>query len=52
MREQLYEMNVLIREYGYYGEGMRELVEETGKVVSGKLSGFEEFLRRIEFKLE
>jgi uncharacterized protein YbjT (DUF2867 family) len=52
MREQLYEMNVLIRDYGYYGEGMKGLVEETGKIVNGKLSGFEEFLRRIEFKLE
>jgi len=52
MRETLFEMYLLFRDYGYFGDGTREMVEETSKGVKGKLNSFEEFLRRNEFNLE
>jgi uncharacterized protein YbjT (DUF2867 family) len=52
MRDQLFEMYVLFRDYGYFGPRTKELVEQSGKEVKGKLSTLEEFLRKSEFKLE
>jgi uncharacterized protein YbjT (DUF2867 family) len=51
-REQLYEMWVLNREYGYYGQGQEEAVQWAKQQVVGELTGLEAFLRKNEFKLE
>ncbi|EUC35392.1 hypothetical protein COCCADRAFT_3413 [Bipolaris zeicola 26-R-13] len=51
-REQLYEMYVLFREYGYFGEGGEEEVTWAREQVKGEVTGLEGFLRRIEYKLE
>ncbi|EMD69420.1 hypothetical protein GGP41_004593 [Bipolaris sorokiniana] len=52
IREQLYEMNVLFRDYGYFGEGEEDEVAWARAQVKGEVTGLEEFLRRIEYKLE
>ncbi|CAO2649909.1 Nn.00g012010.m01.CDS01 [Neocucurbitaria sp. VM-36] len=52
MREQLYEMWVLSRDYGYYGEDMKEQVAWARDQAIGKLTGLEEFLRREKYTLE
>ncbi|CAI6335356.1 unnamed protein product [Periconia digitata] len=39
-------------EFGYFGPGQEELVNEAVKVVRGKLTTFEEFLERQPFTLE
>ncbi|KAF2247565.1 NAD(P)-binding protein [Trematosphaeria pertusa] len=51
-REQLFEMYLLFRDYGYYGENMKEQVEWAKAQARGKLTNLEEFLRKTEFKLE
>ncbi|ORY08646.1 hypothetical protein BCR34DRAFT_626138 [Clohesyomyces aquaticus] len=45
-REQLFEMFLLVRDYGYFGEGMDEQVEWAKKQVSGDLTSFEEYLKK------
>jgi uncharacterized protein YbjT (DUF2867 family) len=52
LREALYEMWVLVRDYGYYGENQRELVQWAKDQAKGKLTGLEEYLRRKDYKLE
>ena len=52
MREQLYEMYVWCREYGYFGPDMKEQVEWSQKQARGKLTSLEEFLKRVNYKLE
>ena len=52
LREQLYEMWVLNREYGYYGEGQKEAVQWAKEQAAGELTGLEAFLKKVEFKLE
>jgi uncharacterized protein YbjT (DUF2867 family) len=49
MREQLYEMWVLNREYGYYGPDMKELVTWASSQAKGELTNFETWLRREQF---
>ncbi|KAF2679865.1 NAD(P)-binding protein [Lentithecium fluviatile CBS 122367] len=51
-RDELFEMYLLVRDYGYFGEGMEEQVEEGKKGVRGKLNTLEEFLGKNDFKLE
>ncbi|KAI4952031.1 hypothetical protein J4E91_003493 [Alternaria rosae] len=51
-REQLYEMWVLNREYGYYGKGQEEAVQWAKEQAKGELTGLEAFLRKNDFKLE
>ncbi|KAK3079629.1 hypothetical protein LTS18_004376 [Coniosporium uncinatum] len=51
-REPLVEMHQFCDEFGYYGEGTREEVEETAKTARGKLTELEEYLRREPLKLE
>lgn len=52
MREQFFEMHLLFRDYGYFGEGMDELVKEGRKGVKTRLNTLEEFLRNNGFALE
>ncbi|RMZ68572.1 family transcriptional regulator [Pyrenophora seminiperda CCB06] len=52
LREALGEMWVLMREYGYYGEGEQELVKWAREQVEGELTGLEEFLRKSKFTLD
>jgi uncharacterized protein YbjT (DUF2867 family) len=52
MRDQLFEMWTLCRDYGYYGAGMQEEVEWAAGQARGKLTSLEEFLKKAEFKLE
>jgi len=52
MREPLYEMWVLNREYGYYGKDMKDLVEWAKSQAKGKLTGLEEWLRREKFSVD
>ena len=52
MKESLYEMWALNRDYGYYGKDMRALVQWARDQVDGELTGFEAFLRREEYALE
>jgi uncharacterized protein YbjT (DUF2867 family) len=51
-KEQLYEMWVLNRDYGYFGEGQKEAVQWAKEQAIGELTGLEAFLRKVEFKLE
>jgi uncharacterized protein YbjT (DUF2867 family) len=51
LRDALFEMWVLQRDYGYYGKGMREQVQWAKEQARGKLIGLEEFLRKNDFKL-
>jgi uncharacterized protein YbjT (DUF2867 family) len=52
LREALYEMWVLNREYGYYGLEQRGLVQWAKEQAKGELTGLEAFLRKVDFKLE
>jgi uncharacterized protein YbjT (DUF2867 family) len=52
LREQYYEMWLLIREYGYYGQGQKEAVQWAKEQAKGELTGLEAFLRKNDFKLE
>ncbi|KAG9194318.1 hypothetical protein G6011_04353 [Alternaria panax] len=50
-REQLYEMWVLNREYGYYGQEQQAAVQWAKEQAVGEITGLEGFLRKVEFKL-
>jgi uncharacterized protein YbjT (DUF2867 family) len=52
MREALYEMWVLNREYGYFGQEQKEDVQWAGEQAKGELTGLEAFLRKVDYKLE
>jgi uncharacterized protein YbjT (DUF2867 family) len=52
LREALYEMWVLNREYGYYGEGQREAVMWAKEQARGEVTGLEGFLRGVGYSLE
>jgi uncharacterized protein YbjT (DUF2867 family) len=52
MREALYEMWVLNREYGYFGQEQKEVVQWAGEQAKGELTGLEAFLRKVDYKLE
>ncbi|EXM13676.1 hypothetical protein V3481_012583 [Fusarium oxysporum f. sp. vasinfectum] len=52
MRDQLFEMWALCRDYGYYGASMQDEVEWAARQARGKLTSLEEFLKKVEFKLE
>ena len=49
MREQLYEMWVLNRDYGYYGPDMKELVTWAASQAKGELTSLEAWLEREKF---
>ncbi|KAH7377287.1 hypothetical protein BKA66DRAFT_467860 [Pyrenochaeta sp. MPI-SDFR-AT-0127] len=51
MREQLYEMWVLQRDYSYYGGETKELVGWAKDQARGKLTGLEEYLKKVDYKL-
>jgi len=51
MKEQLFEMFLLQRDYGYFGKDTAEQVEWAKKQTIGKLNGVEEFLVKNGFKL-
>ena len=51
-RDWLFDMALLFRDYGYYGENMVADVEWARAQAKGKLSTLEDFLRRIDYKLE
>lgn len=52
MRDQVFEMWVFYRDYGYYGANMEEEIEWAARQARGKLTSLEEFLKKVEFKLE
>ncbi|KAF2822642.1 NAD(P)-binding protein [Ophiobolus disseminans] len=52
LREPLYEMWVLSREYGYYGRDMKKLVDWAKGQAKGNLTTLEDWLRRENFVLE
>jgi uncharacterized protein YbjT (DUF2867 family) len=52
MREQLYEMWVLNRDYGYYGSNQKELVQWAKEQAKGELTTLEEWCRREKFSVE
>lgn len=52
MREPLYEMWVLQRDYAYYGSETKELVGWAREQARGRLTGLEDYLRKVDFKLE
>jgi uncharacterized protein YbjT (DUF2867 family) len=52
MREALYEMWVLNREYGYFGKEQKGLVRGAGEQAKGELTGLEAFLRKADYTLE
>lgn len=51
-RDPLTEMFILFRDYGYYGENMKQDVEWSAKQARGHLTNLEEFLSREKFRLE
>ncbi|KZM24903.1 hypothetical protein ST47_g3916 [Ascochyta rabiei] len=52
VREPLYEMWVLSRDYAYYGPTMEEDVAWARVNARGEVTGLEAFLRKHEYKLE
>jgi hypothetical protein len=52
LREGLYEMWVLNREYGYFGKEQKGLVRWAGEQAKGELTGLEAFLRKADYTLE
>jgi uncharacterized protein YbjT (DUF2867 family) len=52
MREQLYEMWVLNRDYGYYGPDMKELVTWASSQAKGELTSFEAWLKREKYTVQ
>lgn len=52
MRDQLFEMWTLCRDYGYYGASMEVEVEWAARQARGKPTSLEEFLEKVDFKLE
>ncbi|KAF2263063.1 NAD(P)-binding protein [Lojkania enalia] len=51
-REQLFEMYLLFRDFGYFGSEMKEKVEWAAEQARAPLTTFEEFLKKNEFKLQ
>ncbi|KAF1955112.1 NAD(P)-binding protein [Byssothecium circinans] len=51
-RGMLYEMNVLFRDYGYYGPTQKEDVQWAIEQARGELTDLEAFLRKTGFTLE
>jgi uncharacterized protein YbjT (DUF2867 family) len=51
-RDMLYEMNVLFRDYGYFGPTMKEDVEWAMKQARGELTSLEKFLEKTGFSVE
>lgn len=52
LKDSLYEMWVLNRDYGYFGENMKELVQWSKDQARGKVTGLGEFLKKHDYKLE
>ncbi|KAF2875813.1 hypothetical protein BDV95DRAFT_562699 [Massariosphaeria phaeospora] len=52
MRESLGDMQVLWRDYGYYGETMKQDVEWAAAQARGQLTDLETYLRKSDFKIE
>ncbi|KAF2027749.1 NAD(P)-binding protein [Setomelanomma holmii] len=52
LKEQLYEMWVLSRDYGYYGPDMKELVGWAKEQAKGHLTTLEEWLVREKYSVE
>lgn len=52
LREQLFEMWVFQRDYGYYGPSMDEDVRWARENARGEVTGLEAFLRKHEYALE
>jgi uncharacterized protein YbjT (DUF2867 family) len=52
MKDALYEMWVLNRDYGYYGGEMEKEVKWAKEQAKGELTGLEEWLKREKFSLE
>lgn len=48
----LVDMFEWIKDYGYYGKGTAEQVEWTSKQARGKLTTFEEYLKKFPLNLE
>lgn len=51
MGEVITEMSVLFRDYGYFGRDQKRLVEEGIQQAQGKLTTFEDFLEKVDYKL-
>jgi len=52
LRQQLFEMWVFQREYGYYGPSMDEDVKWARENARGEVTGLEAFLRKNKYALE
>lgn len=52
MQQQMLEMYILNRDYGYYGKTMDEDVAWARENAMGEVTGLEAFLRKHEYKLE
>lgn len=52
MRDMLFDMWLLFRDYGYYGESMEKDVEWAKAQAKGHLNDLEEFLTKTGFKLD
>lgn len=51
-RDALYEMWILMRDYGYYGADTKEQVQWTREQARSRITGFEEFLRKVGYTLD
>jgi uncharacterized protein YbjT (DUF2867 family) len=52
IRDMLFEMNLLFREYGYYGENTEKDVQWARDQAKGELTSLEGFLVKVGWKLE
>ncbi|KAF2737646.1 NAD(P)-binding protein [Polyplosphaeria fusca] len=52
IRDWYFEMFLFIRDYGYYGKDMEKDVDWTAKQARGRLTTFDEFLKKADFKLD
>ncbi|KAF2119765.1 hypothetical protein BDV96DRAFT_486632 [Lophiotrema nucula] len=52
LKEWLFGMYLLIRDYGYYGKNMAEEVEWAKQQARGHLTTLEEFLKKVDYKLD
>ncbi|KAL1596435.1 hypothetical protein SLS60_009081 [Paraconiothyrium brasiliense] len=51
-RDMLFDMYLLLRDYGYYGQNMEDDVQWAKEQARGGLNGLEEFFTKIAWKLE
>jgi uncharacterized protein YbjT (DUF2867 family) len=51
-RDQVMDMHLLFRDYGYFGANMESDVEWTRKQAKGKLTSLEEFFKKTDYKIE